>query len=201
MKIHTNHQSQWLTDFTAHVADTYQPYIDLEATPSGPLGYSDQVKYWQYGFNAIITTEYLFNPNIHSPQDTIENMNTTYATKICKLLLATLVELAQSNLQIPLLYIDSISGGFGVHSTIMNVGTAPAQNINWSINISRDKLFLGGISTGVIPSIDPGASAVIKSRFILGFGSHNITITADTRTKTAVATLFFCFVGAPVANP
>jgi len=75
-----------------------------------------------------------------------------------------------------------------------------AQNINWTIN-KEIPFFLGSITTGTIASIEPGAPAAIKSRFILGFVSVNLTITPDTKTKTGGAKLFLCFVLKPTENP
>jgi len=69
------------------------------------------------------------------------------------------------------------------------------------INITGDIIFLGNITTGTIASIEPGASAAIKSRFILGFGSVNLATTADTKTKTGGAKLFLCFVLKTTENP
>ncbi len=125
-------------------------------------------------------------------------MNITYATKVCELLIATLAELGNSNLQIPLLYIDTISGGFGVHTSIMNVGTAQATNINWTITITGKTIIIGKITTDVQSQIEPGTSAKIHSRFILGFGRANLTITAGTKIKTGQASVFLCFVFQPL---
>lgn len=197
LKLYHNQQSLWLSEFMDETAETYNEYIDLDAIPSGLATFSDQVKYWEYGFNAIFTCEYQFTPYYHTPQDTIENMNITYATKVSKLLIATLAQLAQSNIQIPLLYIDTISGGFGVHTAIENVGNAAATNINWTINLTGKLIVLGRITNGVIPVIEPGESTQIHSRFILGFGRTNITIAADTKTIIGQAFVFLCFIFKP----
>jgi len=199
IKLYDNSQSRWLTAFTDGTADKYKDYIGLDAIPSGNnANYSDQLKYWAQGFNAIFCREYQFTPNAHTPQDSLENMNVTYATKVCKLLIATLAELGNSDLQIPLLYIDTISGGFGVHTSVMNVGTSTATDINWTIAVTGKTIFIGKISTGVLAQIEPGTSAQIHSRFILGFGAANLTITAGAKTKTGQASVFLCFVYQPL---
>ena len=48
-------------------------------------------------------------------------------------------------------------------------------------------------TTGTV-DIPPNEIAKIKSAFILGFGSISITVTADSCTKTATATLLGPFV-------
>jgi len=96
IKIYENDASEWLTNFTNDVSDQYYDYIKLNVIPSGSHGGSDHASFWQYGFDAIFYHEYKFNDYYHSPQDTIENMNITYAVKGSKLILATLSEVAQS---------------------------------------------------------------------------------------------------------
>jgi hypothetical protein len=94
IKVYHNAASMWLTDFTDDVSEQYYDYINLNVIPSG-FAYSDQYYFWEYGYDGLFYHEYEFNDYYHTPQDTIENMNITYATKCSKLVLATLVELAQ----------------------------------------------------------------------------------------------------------
>jgi hypothetical protein len=62
------------------------------------------------------------------------------------------------------------------------------------IYITEDTIFLGNIITGTIASIELRTSTALKPRFILGFGSVTLFITADTKTKTGCVKLFLCFV-------
>ncbi len=94
IRIYYNAASLWLTDFTDDISEQYYDYINLNVVPSGSTP-SDQWYFWQYGFDGIFYHEYEFNYYYHEPQDTIENMNITYATKCSKLVLATLAELTQ----------------------------------------------------------------------------------------------------------
>jgi len=96
IKIYENTASHWLTDFTDDVSQLYCDYIDLNIIPSGTSGGSDHYSFWQYGYDAIFYHEYKFNDYYHSSQDTIDNMNVTYAVKVSKLILATLSEVAQA---------------------------------------------------------------------------------------------------------
>ncbi len=94
IKVYHNSESLWLTDFTDNVGVQYYDYIDLNVIPSGYAA-SDQLYFWEYGYDGIFYHEYLFNYYYHTPQDTIENMNITYATKCSKLVLITLAFLAE----------------------------------------------------------------------------------------------------------
>ena len=84
---------------------------------------------------------------------------------------------------VPILTID-ISGGFGVKATISNVGTAAAEDISWSIELSG-LVFVGSKKEGNISSLGPGESETISSGFIFGIGPTTITVNAGGTTKTA----------------
>jgi len=96
IKVYNNDASDWLYDFTESVSQQYFDYIDLITLDTGYTWGSDHNSFWDVGYDALFYHEYEFNYYYHSPQDTIENMNVTYATKCSKLVLATLAELAQS---------------------------------------------------------------------------------------------------------
>jgi hypothetical protein len=76
----------------------------------------------------------------------------------------------------PFLSIENVGGGLGVSATINNIGDADATNVQWSI-AADGTVFLGGETTGNIPTLAPGDSASISS-FLLGFGDISISIDA-----------------------
>jgi hypothetical protein len=82
----------------------------------------------------------------------------------------------------PQIVIDSISGGMGVGAIITNYGDAPAENFNWSIT-TEGRVFIGGDKSGTA-TLAPSASMMIKTGFMVGFGTVTVTITADTATLT-----------------
>jgi len=94
--IRQNEASIWLTTFVANVSQLYHEYITLEIIPEFDYnGYSDHFRFWQFGYDAVQYREFETNPYYHTPDDTIENMNLSYATKVSKLSLATLAELSE----------------------------------------------------------------------------------------------------------
>lgn len=95
VKIYHDTPSYWLVTFTDGVASDYYDYINLDIIPSGSSGGSDHASFWEFDYDAIFYHEYHFNPYYHSPQDVIANIDLLYATRVCRLVLATLAELAE----------------------------------------------------------------------------------------------------------
>jgi len=96
------------------------------------------------------------------------------------------------DVSIPKLEITSISGGIGVKATITNTGSAPAENVDWSI-VTEGTVFLGGEKSGQI-TLQPDETKTIKTGLMLGFGNIDVTVTLDTMTKTASGKLLLFFI-------
>lgn len=78
----------------------------------------------------------------------------------------------------PRLEITGIHGGlFRVSASIANVGIVDAEEVQWVINLEGG-VFFGKEKSGV-QYIPAGNTRTIISKFILGFGSTIITVTAD----------------------
>lgn len=90
-----------------------------------------------------------------------------------------IVYFGSSGVELPILEIESISGGIGVSANVKNIGNADATNVQWSINLDG-LVLLGKESSGSFATIAPGESKQIKSKFPLGFGDMDITITANS---------------------
>ena len=89
----------------------------------------------------------------------------------------------------PELEIGTITGGFGVKTSVKNTGDGAATNINWTITLDGKLVFLGKSSTGIIASLAAAGEEPIKAGFILGFGKTNIVVSATCNEgKTAEKT-------------
>lgn len=84
----------------------------------------------------------------------------------------------------PILSIESISGGFGVKATVTNIGTMDATDVGWTIDL-EGLVIIGKHKEGTIPTLAAGGEETIKSGFVLGLGTVDITVTADGAEETA----------------
>lgn len=87
--------SMWITNISINVSNTYPDKIDLEIIREESRPYSDHHSFLRYGYNAIFFTEYEFNDYYHSPEDTIDKMDLDYASRITRLIVGTLIEMAE----------------------------------------------------------------------------------------------------------
>jgi hypothetical protein len=87
--------SEWISEVSKRVSLEYSQHINLEVKREGPYGGSDHYRFWYFGYNAIWYHEFAFNPWYHTSGDTIEHMNPSYATRVSKLIMATLVDLSE----------------------------------------------------------------------------------------------------------
>lgn len=90
-----NEASSWLTNYTTQISSEYHEYINLEIVNGGTSWRSDHASFHRMGFDAIFYFEYEVNPNYHSPNDILENMNPHYATNVSRLAFATLMSLGE----------------------------------------------------------------------------------------------------------
>jgi hypothetical protein len=122
------------------ISSTYYDFIELTVLPLGEAP-SDQLYFWEYGYDGLFYHEYEFNYYYHTPQDIIANMNVSYAVKCSKLVLATLASLAQLSSSAPVS--PGLSGpGQGVAGqsyTFTIVSTDPdGDNIYYKIDWGDD---------------------------------------------------------------
>jgi len=99
----------------------------------------------------------------------------------------------------PQLSIESISGGFGTHTTIKNIGEGAAHDVTWNTTVNGDNVLRGDKIIPPIPvisTLNPGESVEVSSwkyDYILGFGEINITFgtncneqASDQKSKQAM---------------
>jgi len=94
-------RTDWIINIASLVSQEYSEIINLDIVASSDdAGHgSDQRSFWNYGFDSVFYHEYTWNDNKDTGQDTIENMNPAYATKIARFALATIAKMALSSVQ------------------------------------------------------------------------------------------------------
>jgi hypothetical protein len=90
-----NDASEWLYNYTHYISSEYYEYINLELEKGGPTWGSDHYYFWEEGYDALFYFEHTETPYYHTSSDTIAHINTTYAIKNIRLILATLAELSE----------------------------------------------------------------------------------------------------------
>jgi hypothetical protein len=85
----------------------------------------------------------------------------------------------------PILTVEDVSGGFGVKAALSNVGNAPAENAQWTIDLDGT-VFVGAHKEGTI-TLEPGETQTVSTGLILGIGSVTILVAVDGAEKQATA--------------
>lgn len=116
-----NSASEWLYTYTLGINNEYSDYIHLTLTHGGSTWGSDHNSFWDEGYDALFYFEKTETPYYHTSGDTIEHINSTYAVKNVRLILATLAELAEASIPSNAPYIPTISGP--THVVINESGT------------------------------------------------------------------------------
>ena len=86
---------------------------------------------------------------------------------------------AYNTIPIPVVDIQTISGGFGVTAIIENFGTGEATDVEWSITVKGGGFIIGGDNNGSIPILLLGESVTVTSGFLFGLGLPEINVTVN----------------------
>lgn len=96
------------------------------------------------------------------------------------------------------LEIGNITGGlFRVRTTIGNIGSEPAHNVEWKITFVNGLILTPRQTNGTIPTLNPGDEETIVSKPIFGVGKIIVQVTATVpensafRQQNATVLLFF----------
>lgn len=101
---------------------------------------------------------------------------------------------------IPVVDIESISGGFGVTTVIKNYGTGEESDVEWSIHLEGGFILIGGDNSGDIAEILPDDEVPVKTGFIFGIGRTTIEVDVNEISETATALVLGPFVVAVAAK-
>jgi hypothetical protein len=94
---------------------------------------------------------------------------------------------------LPIIEVESVTGGMGIKAVIKNSGSADATNIDWSIRLSG-RVFIGEETTGTITNLAQGETIEIESGFVFGLGATEITIEAGGAKQELSGSILLFFV-------
>jgi len=91
---------------------------------------------------------------------------------------------AYNTIPIPVVDVQTISGGFGVTAVIENFGTGEATDVDWSITVKGGGFIIGGDNNGSINNMLPGDIVTLTSGFLFGLGIPEINVTVNNMWMT-----------------
>jgi len=94
VEVQETSSSMWITNISINISQD-NPDLDLQVDRGSAHPYSDHYSFIRYDFNASFFAEYEFNDYYHSSEDTLEHMDMDYCVRVTRLVVGTLVELAE----------------------------------------------------------------------------------------------------------
>ncbi len=97
IKNFADESSDWIVDISRSIIEEYNEYVNLEILRFPNERISDHHSFYELGFQTSYFLEYKTDPYYHTSEDTIDKMNMSYLTKICRLALGTVTGMAEVN--------------------------------------------------------------------------------------------------------
>jgi hypothetical protein len=94
---HADPASSWMIDVTEILSKEYKNEIKLKVLRLPYDTSSDHKSFIKQGYTGSNFVESSLNPYYHTSEDTLEHMNITYLTKVCRLATCTIAIIAQGN--------------------------------------------------------------------------------------------------------
>jgi hypothetical protein len=112
-RIYGSDDINWFVDVIEDLNIEYDFNFDITRGILSPdrRGGSDYFSFLRYGLETIAFFEGSWNQNMHSEDDTIENMNIPYLTKTSRLIIASIAYISDMLIEHPFIYIDSPQKG------------------------------------------------------------------------------------------
>ena len=97
IKNFADESSDWIVDISRSIIKEYNEYVNIEILRFPNERISDHHSFYELGFQTSYFLEYTIDPYHHTSEDTIDKMNMSYLTKICRLSLGTVAGMAEIN--------------------------------------------------------------------------------------------------------
>ena len=97
VKIYDVERSRWILDIARNLSENYSLNLSVYERKAGAN--SDHWFFIENGYDAVFFHEYQFNDYYHSSNDTIDKINLEYEARVTRLIVATLLKIAQAEIQ------------------------------------------------------------------------------------------------------
>ena len=99
INMYTPYRTNWLIPICANLSKKYNDYLPIQTKPI-PHVLSDTQPFLDFGYDTCFFGGSSFSPYIHTPEDTIENINFSYLVNASKFLLALTAELGNRTIDL-----------------------------------------------------------------------------------------------------
>jgi hypothetical protein len=140
----------WIRDIMQNMTKEYGLHFNIttlwKMNRGLPIGFSDYFYFVRHGYESIGVWEADGDPNYHSPQDNISNINVSYLVNTTRHIAATMAILADTEVEVPQVYIaNPRAGKIYYHDIIL-------KNINSVSSLIIDKINIyAEVKQGVYP--------------------------------------------------
>jgi hypothetical protein len=97
LRHHANDESEWMIDISQNISNSFFDLLKIKVMRLTYDTSSDHKSFVNYGFKGSNFVENALNPTYHTSEDTIEYINFSYLTKVCKISLCTISKISSLN--------------------------------------------------------------------------------------------------------
>jgi hypothetical protein len=123
IRLSVTEDTGWIIDIMQNMTKEYGLNFNIttfwEMNRGLPFGFSDYYHFVRLGYESISVWQADGDPNYHSPQDNISNINLSYLVNTTRHIAATMAILADKGAEIPQVYIANPRAGKIVHNDII----------------------------------------------------------------------------------
>ena len=159
IRLSVTEDTGWIVDIMQHMTTEYGLNFDIttfwEVNRDLPIGFSDYFPFVRFGYESISVWEAEGDPNYHTPQDNISNINFSYLVNTTRHIAATMAILADAEAEVPQVYIANPRAGKIIQNDIV------LKNIKYVPSLIIDK-------TNIVAEVKQGVYAIDRVEFYYG---------------------------------
>jgi len=159
IRLSVTEDTGWIVDIMQKITKEYGLNFDIttfwKVNRYLPIGFSDYYYFTKFGYESISVWEAEGDPNYHSPQDNISNINFSYLVNITRHIAATMAILADMQVEVPQVYIANPRAGKIIYNDIILKNTKYVTSL--IIN-----------ETNIYAEVKPGVYPIDRVEFYYG---------------------------------